>query len=335
MELTKAKFTTREIADSLGEKVGAVRTVAFRLFDRDEFDIENNEFVFTAEQADKIEAIFKKESQKENKVLVPTVTKNKGMECSIHTFGTTDENQCKEVAVIKQETILEQDFKIYGDFDNPLFLAKDVAKWIEHSDVSTMLRSVDEDEKVTNIVRTLGGNQKAWFLTESGLYEVLMLSRKPIAKDFKKEVKRILHEVRTTGGYTVPKTFGEALQLAATQQVLIEQQQRQIEEQKPKAEYYDKICDATNLTEIGTIGKNLGIGDKKFFDVLRNDKIIYKKCDSDGVTYYVAYYGYEKYFGSVQTPFGKDGKNLVRNKLMFNQQGVIWANKRYRIGAVK
>ncbi len=38
MELTKAKFTTREIADSLGEKVGAVRTVAFRLFDRGEFE---------------------------------------------------------------------------------------------------------------------------------------------------------------------------------------------------------------------------------------------------------------------------------------------------------
>lgn len=334
MELTKAKFTTREIADSLGEKVGAVRTVAFRLFDRGEFDIEDNEFVFTAEQADKIEAIFKKESKKENRVLA--IGNAQTLSVAQEIIESNENNsQSKELKVIKQEIILGQDFKIYGDFDNPLFLAKDVAKWIEHSDVSTMLRSVDEDEKVTNIVRTLGGNQKAWFLTESGLYEVLMLSRKPIAKDFKKEVKRILHEVRTTGGYTVPKTFGEALQLAATQQVLIEQQQRQIEEQKPKAEYYDKICDATNLTEIGTVGKNLGIGDKKFFDVLRNDKIIYKKCDSDGVTYYVAYYGYEKYFGSVQTPFGKDGKNLVRNKLMFNQQGVIWANKRYRIGAVK
>lgn len=71
---------------------------------------------------------------------------------------------------------------VYGTFENPLFLAKDVAEWIEHSDVSTMLRKVDEEEKVTNNVCTLGGKQKAWFLTEDGLYEVLMQSRKPIAK---------------------------------------------------------------------------------------------------------------------------------------------------------
>ena len=90
-----------------------------------------------------------------------------------------------EIQIVKKEQVLGQEFTVYGDFENPLFLAKDVAKWIEHSDVSTMLRSVDEDEKVTNIVCTLGGNQKAWFLTENGLYEVLMLSRKPIAKDFR------------------------------------------------------------------------------------------------------------------------------------------------------
>ncbi|MED3482844.1 BRO family protein [Bacillus toyonensis] len=48
---------------------------------------------------------------------------------------------------------------------------------------------VDEEEKVLNNVYTLGGNQQAWFLTENGIYEVLMLSRKPIAKQWKKEVE--------------------------------------------------------------------------------------------------------------------------------------------------
>ena len=47
-----------------------------------------------------------------------------------------------------------------------------MAEWIGHSDVSTMLRKVDEDEKVTNNVCTLGGNQETWFLTEAGLYDV-------------------------------------------------------------------------------------------------------------------------------------------------------------------
>ena len=91
-----------------------------------------------------------------------------------------------ESPILESEQTIEQEvlgkqFKVYGTFENPLFLAKDVAAWIEHSDVSTMLRKVDEEEKVTNNVCNLGGKQKAWFLTEDGLYEVLMQSRKPIA----------------------------------------------------------------------------------------------------------------------------------------------------------
>lgn len=44
--------------------------------------------------------------------------------------------------------------------------------------------SVDEDEKVLDIVDTLGEKQNAWFLTEDGIYEVLITSRKPIAKQY-------------------------------------------------------------------------------------------------------------------------------------------------------
>lgn len=106
----------------------------------------------------------------------------------------------KEVLkVIDEREILGKNVKIYGTIDEPLFLAKDVANWIEHSDVSTMLRKIDEEEKVTNNVCTLGGVQKSWFLTEDGLYEVFMISRKPIAKDFKKQIKKVLKELRTTG----------------------------------------------------------------------------------------------------------------------------------------
>lgn len=103
--------------------------------------------------------------------------------------------------IIEQREVLGKEFRIYGDLENPLFLAKDVAEWIEHSDTSTMIRNVDDEEKVTNNVCTLGGIQEAWFLTEDGVYEVLMQSRKPIAKQFKKEVKKILKQIRLTGGY--------------------------------------------------------------------------------------------------------------------------------------
>lgn len=107
-----------------------------------------------------------------------------------------------EIQVLKQTELLGRRLTVYGTMQEPLFLAREVAEWIEHSDVSTMIRVVDTDEKVsmTNPNNVCGG-QNAWFLTEDGLYEVLMQSRKPIAKQFKKGVKQILKEIRTTGGY--------------------------------------------------------------------------------------------------------------------------------------
>ena len=116
-----------------------------------------------------------------------------------------------ELSIIDEREVLGKDFKVYGTFEDPLFLAKDVYKWIEHNNITLMLKNVDEDEKIKlaimeNITPSHGGKRKnteAWFLTEDGLYEVLMQSRKPIAKQFKKEVKKILKEIRTTGKYEV------------------------------------------------------------------------------------------------------------------------------------
>ena len=62
-----------------------------------------------------------------------------------------------------------------------------------------MLKTVDEDEKMTITNSNSGG--KSAFLTEDGLYEVLMQSRKPIAKEFKKQVKLILKDIRKHGMY--------------------------------------------------------------------------------------------------------------------------------------
>lgn len=100
--------------------------------------------------------------------------------------------------VIEQREILGKQLTMYGDFEEPLFLAKEVANWIDYSEsnVSKLVAMVDEEEKVRNIITTLGGNQEMWFLTEDGLYEVLMQSRKPIAKQFKKEVKALLKNIR-------------------------------------------------------------------------------------------------------------------------------------------
>ena len=117
-----------------------------------------------------------------------------------------------EITLISKSTFLGKEIDVYGNAENPLFLAKDVAAWIEHSDVSMMMRNVDDEEKVTNIVCTHGGNQNAWFLTEDGLYEVLMQSRKPQAKQFKKGVKEILKSIRRTGCYSVTNVIKDRVE---------------------------------------------------------------------------------------------------------------------------
>ena len=108
----------------------------------------------------------------------------------------------KVLSVLKETELCGQQFAVYGTPQEPLFRAADVAKWINHSDVSKMIQKVDDEEKLTRTMFVLGQNREVWFLTEDGLYEVLMQSRKPIAKQFKKGVKQILKQIRQTGSYT-------------------------------------------------------------------------------------------------------------------------------------
>lgn len=126
------------------------------------------------------------------------------------------ENQ--NLTVIDSEVICNQQVNVYGTREKPLFLAKDVANWIGHSNPSKMVSNIDEDEKTTIFVsskwqkRFLTGSYNPsesatyaganyLFLTEFGVYEVLMLSRLPKAKEFKKGVKEILKRIRLTGKY--------------------------------------------------------------------------------------------------------------------------------------
>lgn len=119
-----------------------------------------------------------------------------------------------EIQVLKQTELLGRRLTVYGTMQEPLFLAKDVADWLEHTNPSAMLKMVDDDEKrkvfcnLPNLNKDykpcesssyMGANYL--FLTEDGLYEVIMQSNLPIAKQFKKGVKQILKEIRTTGGY--------------------------------------------------------------------------------------------------------------------------------------
>jgi phage antirepressor YoqD-like protein len=174
-----------------------------------------------------------------------------------------------DLQILDERTMFDKTFRMYGTPDEPLFLAKDVAEWIEHSDVSTMLRTVPEDEKLTQTMFVSGQNRDYWCLTEDGLYEVLMQSRKPIAKSFKKEVKNILKTIRKHGAYMTPQKIEEVLlnpdtiiQLATllkeaqTKSLLLEQR---VAEYEPKVQYLDQILTSKGTLTITQIAADYGM----------------------------------------------------------------------------
>ncbi len=90
---------------------------------------------------------------------------------------------------------------IAGD---PWWVATDIAKVLGYRDAPNMVRNLDEDEKGTHIVSTLGGEQQVAVISESGLYVAIFKSRKPDAIKFRKWVTgTLLPELRRTGRYTL------------------------------------------------------------------------------------------------------------------------------------
>lgn len=195
----------------------------------------------------------------------------------------------KELQIINQQEVLGKDFKIYGTKENPLFLAKDVAEWIEITNVSQMLSKIDDEEKGIYNTYTLGGNQNLWFLTEDGFYEVLMLSRKPIAKAFKKEVKKILKQIRQTGGYvsnddmfintylpfaddTTKAMFKSTLETVRKQNELIQQQQKTLNT-------FETAEDSILVRQLAKVMSKQGItiGEKELWKKLREWKLVNSK----------------------------------------------------------
>ena len=224
---------------------------------------------------------------------------------------TTQGNE-KALQVINKSELLGRQFTVYGTAENPLFLAKEVAEMIEHSQVTRMVESVDDEEKEVNIVHTLGGDQKSWFLTEDGLYEVLMQSRKPIAKQFKKGVKAILKEIRTKGGY-IPTTeqdtpeviMAKALKYADTKikeqqaqlaeanetikdqnqriqiaQGTIEEQEKQIKKDAPLADFARDVLQSSTTYTLTEISKDLDFRSVYAFTEWANRHgILYRQSD--------------------------------------------------------
>lgn len=103
------------------------------------------------------------------------------------------------------------ELSVYGTVENPLFVAGEVARMIDYGktaggsyDVNAMVRMVDREEKQVRSIITPDGNTLfTTLLTEDGFYEILLQSRKPVAKELKKKVKEVLKALRIKGGYEV------------------------------------------------------------------------------------------------------------------------------------
>ena len=195
--------------------------------------------------------------------------------------------------VINRSNLLGREIDVYGTPDEPLFRAKDVADWIGHSNISAMMNNVDDTEKGVNIIYTPGGNQMVWFLTEDGLYEVLMQSRKPIAKQFKKGIKYILKQIRTKGGYisanqseTPEEIMAKALRIA--NETLERREERikslhdKIESDAPRVLFSRAVETSKRsclVSELAKILKQNGveIGQNRLFEWLRSNGYLCQK----------------------------------------------------------
>lgn len=241
------------------------------------------------------------------------------------------------LVILDEREVLGKDFKVYGDINNPLFLAKDVAEWIDYNVKNTyrLLNQVDEEEKAVKSIHTLGGSQEAWFLTEDGLYEVLMQSRKPIAKAFKKEVKNILKQIRKNGAYMTPSTIEKVLSdpdfiIKLATNLKDEQEKRKLAEKKiielkPKAEFYDDVAGSKDAISIGEVAKVLGVkglGRNKLFQLLRNNKILQSNNQP-----YQAYVD-RGYFRVVEQKWvASNGETKINIKTLVYQKGVDYIRK--------
>ena len=189
-----------------------------------------------------------------------------------------------------------------GTSENPLFCLSDVCSvlGLRQGDVKQRL---DKGVVSTQPLETAGGIQHANFVNEDGLYDVILDSRKPQAKAFRKWVtSEVLPAIRKTGGYLATKQddtpeeiMARALTIAQAtlakraerlkqleaqteqQQVTIEIQTEEIKKAAPKVSYYDNHLQSVNTQTSTQAAKQIGMDAEKLHKKLKEIGIIYRQ----------------------------------------------------------
>lgn len=164
----------------------------------------------------------------------------------------------------------------------PWFLAKDLCDCL---DIRTdSVRSILEQDEVQEInPNSIGvaGGRNPLIVSESGLYSLVLKSRKEAAKRFKQWVTHdVLPSIRKNGGYIAnQENLSDSELLAKAMMVaqkVIENQKIRIAEMQPKAEYFDELVERNLLTNFRDTAKELGIKESEFITFLMNHRYIYR-----------------------------------------------------------
>lgn len=169
----------------------------------------------------------------------------------------------------------------------PWLVGKDVTAALGYQNASKALADhVDDDDKLNNETLVSLGQRGGWLINESGLYSLVLSSKLPTAKAFKRWITHdVIPAIRKTGGYQVEELTGrelmakallEAQAVLAEKDTTIAKQTQLIGELKPKADYTDRILQSKSLVTITQIAKDYGMSGAAMNTKLHEMGVIYK-----------------------------------------------------------
>ena len=207
------------------------------------------------------------------------------------------------------------------------FVASDVTKILGYSNGRKAIddHCLDDVTKKYTIKDLLNRNQEVTIINESGIYQLVMASKMPNAVKFKEWVtSKVLPSIRKTGSYSVtpkPELSMEEMTLMVMQnlQLKIAEQKKQLEEQKPKVEFADKVNNTTNAVSIGDFAKAIGWGQNKLFEWMRDNK--YLMSNNIPFQKYID----AGYFKVIEWVL--DSKNQAKFKTLITGKGQIYFTK--------
>ena len=203
------------------------------------------------------------------------------------------------------------------------FVGNDVAKALGYSETAKAIRThckgVSEMDIPTN-----GGVQTMKMITEGDIYRLVIKSQLPQAEKFESWVfDNVLPSIRKNGGYIANQERMTPEQIVANALVvahnIILQKERQIEEMKPKAEFFDAVADSKTAISMNEVAKVLnikGYGRNNLFEFLRENKVL----DRWNVPY--QRYVDNGWFRVIEQHYQKNGEPIVTTKTLVYQKGV-------------